>query len=48
MGKNEVSQILKEKIAKCEYDSNMKYSGSWEAAPAILSVIKLEDIGSLN
>ena len=39
---------LKEKIAKCEYDSNMKYSGSWEAAPAILSVIKLEDIGSLN
>lgn len=39
---------LKEKIGKCVYDSNMKYSGSWDAAPAILSWVKLDDIATLN
>ena len=39
---------LKAAIGKCTYDSNMKYSGSWDAAPAILSCIKVEDIGTLG
>lgn len=39
---------LKERISKCEYDRGMKYSGSIRAATAILSVIKLDEIGTLN
>lgn len=39
---------LKEKIEKCVYDSQIKYSGGWEAAPAILNSIKVEDIGTLS
>ena len=39
---------LKEKIEKCVYDSEMRYSGGWGAAPAILSCIKVEDIGTLS
>lgn len=39
---------LKEKIEKCVYDSQMRYSGGWGAAPAILSCIKVEDIGTLS
>ena len=39
---------LKERIGKCVYDSKMRYSNSWEAAPAILNYIKVDDIGSLN
>ena len=39
---------LKEKISKCVHNSDMKYSGSWDAAPAILDWIKIDDIGTLN
>lgn len=39
---------LKEAVSKCTFDSGMKYSGSWDAAPAILNCIKLEEIGTLN
>ena len=39
---------LKEKISKCVHNSDMKYSGSWEAEPAILDWIKIDDIGTLN
>ena len=39
---------LKECIEKCKYDDRMKYSGSFDAAPAILNYIKLDEIGSLN
>lgn len=39
---------LKEKIEKCVYDSQMRYSGGWGAAPTILSCIKVEDIGTLS
>ena len=39
---------LKEVVGKCVYDSRMKYSGSWDAAPAILSYIKVDEIGILN
>ena len=39
---------LKEKIEKCVYDSEMRYSGGWGAAPAILSCIKVEDIGTIS
>ena len=39
---------LKKVVGKCVYDSRMKYSGSWDAAPAILSYIKIDEIGTLN
>ncbi len=39
---------LKSVVEKCVYDSQMKYSGSWDAAPAILNSIKVEEIGTLN
>ena len=39
---------LKGVVGKCVYDSRMKYSGSWDAAPAILSYIKVDEIGILN
>ena len=39
---------LKEKLSKCTYDKEMHYSGSFDAAPGILTIIKLEDIGSVN
>ena len=39
---------LKEKIEKCVYDSEMRYSGGWGAASAILSCIKVEDIGTIS
>lgn len=39
---------LKAAIGKCTFDQQMKYSGSWDAAPAILSFIKVEDIGTLS
>lgn len=39
---------LKEKIEKCIYDSNIKYNGSWDAPAAILSCIKVDDIGTLS
>lgn len=39
---------LKIVVGKCTFDENMKYSGSWDAAPAILSSIKVDEIGILN
>lgn len=39
---------LKQKISKCTYESNMRYSGSFDSALAILNFIKVEDIGSMN
>ena len=39
---------LKRVVGKCVYDNGMKYSGSWDAAPAILSCIKVDEIGTLN
>ena len=39
---------LKTVIEKCTHDSRMKYSGSWDAAPAILDSIKIDEIGSIN
>lgn len=39
---------LKEVVKRCTYDDTMKYSGSWDAAPAILNCIKVEDIGTLS
>lgn len=39
---------LKGVVGKCVYDSRVKYSGSWDAAPAILNYIKVDVIGTLN
>lgn len=39
---------LKEVVGRCVYDDRMKYSGSWDAAPAILNSIKVDEIGILN
>lgn len=39
---------LKAAVRKCTFDDKMKYSGSWDAAPAILNCIKVEDIGTLS
>ncbi|WP_225903815.1 toll/interleukin-1 receptor domain-containing protein [Anaerocolumna chitinilytica] len=39
---------LKAVVRKCAFDDKMKYSGSWDAAPAILNCIKVEDIGTLS
>lgn len=38
---------LKTIIQKCTHDSKMKYSGSWDVAPAILDCIKIDEIGSV-
>ena len=39
---------LKEAVSHCCFDDKMRYGGSYKSAPAILSCIKLEEIGSLN
>ncbi len=39
---------LKAVIRKCTFDDTMKYSGSWNVAPAILNCINVEDIGKLS
>lgn len=39
---------LKQRISKCSYDKEMRYSGSFDSAPAILNIIKLDDIGTVN
>ena len=41
-------EALKMVISRCTFDSEMKYSGSWDAAPAILNCIHVEDIGMLS
>lgn len=38
---------LKEAIKECRYDDSYKYSGSFQAATAILNWVKLEEVGSL-
>ena len=39
---------LKNVVKKCEYDGHIKYSRNWDAAPAILSYISVDEIGTLN
>ena len=39
---------LKVAVSECKHDENVKYSDSWEAAPAILDCISVEEIGTLN
>lgn len=39
---------IKEKVKKSVEDQNVKYSGSWECAPGILSSIGVDEIGSLQ
>ena len=39
---------LKGAIGKCSFDDKMKHSGSWDAAPAIINCIRVEDIGTLS
>ena len=39
---------LKDVVGKCVYDSRMKYQNSWDAAPAILDSIAVDEIGILN
>lgn len=39
---------LKNAVSKCVGDREMRYSGSFDSAPAILSCIKLDEIGSVN
>lgn len=46
-GVNNIEE-LKGVVGKCVYDSKMRYSGGWDAAPAILNSIKVEEIGMLN
>lgn len=38
---------LKDRVSKCKIDRDYHYSGAWEAAPAILSFVKLEEIATL-
>ena len=33
---------------KCQYNNEMKYQYSWDAAPDILNYIEIDEIGSLN
>ena len=46
-GVNSVEE-LKDALKNCTFNIEMRYRGSFDAAPAILSSIKLEEIGSLN
>lgn len=39
---------LKNKLKNCISDEKMRYSRSFDSAPAILNCIKLEEIGSMN
>ena len=39
---------LKGKLKDCISDCEMKYPRSFDSAPAILSCVKLEEIGSMN
>jgi hypothetical protein len=38
---------LKDKIKDSRVDRSMSYNGAWNAAPCILSNIKIDDVGSL-
>lgn len=46
-GVNNVKE-LRDALKNCTFDSRMRHPKSFDAAPAILSYIKLEEIGSLN
>ena len=39
---------LKETLKNCLMDREMRYNGSFDAAPAILNCVKLDEIGSMN
>lgn len=39
---------LKEAVGKCEFSREMRYSGSFDSAPAILNYVQVDDIGTLN
>lgn len=39
---------LKQKLSKCTFERSIIYSGAFESAPAILSCIKLDDVGILK
>ena len=39
---------LKEKLKVCISDREMRYTGSFHSAPAILNCVRLEEIGSMN
>ena len=39
---------LKSAVSKCVGDHEMRYSGSFSSAPAILSCIRLDEIGTVN
>lgn len=39
---------LKETLKNCVMDREMRYNGSFDAAPAILNCVKLDEIGSMN
>ena len=41
-------EALKGRLSKCVYNRGMRYNGSFDAATAILSVVKLDDVGTLN
>lgn len=38
---------LKDKVSKCTYEKDYHYSGAWQAASAILTWIKLDEIATL-
>ena len=39
---------LKKFVMKCQYNNDMKYQYSCDAAPSILNYIEIDEIGSLN
>ncbi len=39
---------LKERVSRCEFEREMGYNGSFDAAPSITTIIKPDEIGSLN
>jgi diguanylate cyclase (GGDEF)-like protein len=39
---------MKEKLKDCILDREMRYTGSFDSAPAILNCVRLEEIGSMN
>ena len=41
-------EALKGRLSKCVYNREMGYNGSFDAATAILSIVKLDDVGTLN
>ena len=41
-------ETLKERVSRCQYNEKMGYHNCFQSAPAILSTITLEEIGSVN